>query len=522
MKNIKRSFMCLGITIALSSNGVLANKVNDDINNIVETNRVIIKYKPMTSDVLNVENQEIRQVDTAGVLHSATGSKSRYIRTLSTGEEVYELDEWKNSEELGLILNGLEGDPQIEFAELDLILHPLDMPNDPRISELWGVSKNDGGINAAGVWSSYTGKNTVVAVIDTGYASHSDLESNMLPGWDFITDPMMANDGDGRDNDASDPGDWVLESQCRQNSRANDSSWHGTHVAGTIAAVANNNKGIAGVSYDAKIVPVRVLGRCGGYTSDIADGIIWASGGDVPGADINSNPAQVINMSLGGEGSCSRITQNAINLAVEKGTTIVVAAGNSNRNADNYTPASCANVITVAAVNNLGSRSYYSNFGEVVDIAAPGGEYTKIGKKEAILSTINNGKKEPTTEGYSYYQGTSMAAPHVAGLAALLYQADPMITPGKVEEIIKQSSREFPNPNQCIGCGSGLADASAAIKLFNTGDIPKPSLEEWDKNKIYLKGNEVSYNSIRFLSKWWNINEIPGKDEWGPWEKIKN
>jgi serine protease len=522
MKHIQRSFMCLGIVTALSFNCALANQVDEnENNNFIETNRVIIKYKPVKRDVLNIDMQEFRQLDTAAVLSSATGSKSKYIRTLSTGEEVYELDEWKNSEELDLILNSLEGDPQVEYAEPDLILHPLEMPNDTRISELWGVGKHYAGINVAAVWPKYSGKSTTVAVVDTGYALHSDLESNMLPGWDFITDPMMGNDGDGRDNDASDPGDWVLKNQCKQNSPARNSSWHGTHVAGTIAAVANNRKGVAGVAYDAKVVPVRVLGRCGGYTSDIADGIIWASGGDVPGANINRNPAQVINMSLGGQGSCSRTTQNAIDLARSNGSTIVVAAGNSNRNAYNYTPASCANVITVAAVNNVGSRSYYSNFGDVVDIAAPGGEYTQLGKTAAILSTINNGQKQPTTEGYAYYQGTSMAAPHVAGLAALLYQADPLITPEKVEKIIKQSSRQFPNPNQCIGCGSGLADADAAIKLLQIGEVPKPILEQWNASKVYLKGDEVSYNNLRFLAKWWNTNEEPGKDQWGPWQESK-
>jgi len=521
MKHIQRSLLCLSVSMALISGSVLANQVEKQTQTFIETNRVIIKYKQDQVRALDIDLQEFRQADTAAVLSSATGSTSKYIRTLSTGEEVYELDNWKNSEELDLVLSGLENDPQVEYAEPDLILHPLETPNDPRMAELWGVGKNDAGMDVTSVWPNYSGKNVVVAVVDTGYVAHSDLQSNILPGWDFITELAMANDGDGRDSDASDPGDWTLENQCRQNTPARSSSWHGTHVAGTIAAVANNNQGIAGVAYDAQVVPVRVLGRCGGYTSDIADGIIWASGGHVPGVDNNRHPAQVINMSLGGQGNCARTTQNAIDLARSNGATVVVAAGNSNRDAYNYTPASCSNVITVAAVNNVGSRSYYSNFGSVVDIAAPGGEYTQAGKTEAILSTINSGKKQPTTEGYGYYQGTSMAAPHVAGLAALLYQADPAITPDKVERIIKQSSRSFPNPNQCIGCGSGLADAKAALTLLERGVIPTPSLDQWDAARVYFKGDQVTHSGQSFTAKWWNVNEEPGRDQWGPWQQNK-
>lgn len=519
MKHIQCSLLCMGIAMAFTSGSALANQIEKNDQTVIETNRVIIKYKPVKFRLSGIDDLDFRRVDTATVLSSATGSDTKYVRTLSTGEEVYELESWKNSDELNLVLSGIENDPAVEYAEPDLLMHPLTTPNDPRMSELWGVSNNDAGMNVTSVWPSNTGKSVVVAVVDTGYVKHDDLEPNMLPGWDFITEPKMGNDGDGRDSDASDPGDWTLQNECRQNTRARNSSWHGTHVAGTIAAVANNNQGIAGVAYDAKVVPVRVLGRCGGYTSDIADGIIWASGGRVSGADQNRNPAQVINMSLGGEGRCSRTTQNAIDLARSNGATVVVAAGNSNRDANNFTPASCSNVITVAAVNKVGSRSYYSNFGAAIDIAAPGGEYTSAGKTEAILSTINNGEKQPTTQGYGYYQGTSMAAPHVAGLAALLYQADPTITPDKVESIIKQSSRAFPNPNQCIGCGPGLADAKAAISLLNSGEIPTPTLNQWNASEVYSKGDKVTHNGSAYTAKWWNINEEPGTDLWGPWQK---
>ncbi|NQD95047.1 S8 family serine peptidase, partial [Pseudomonas sp. CrR25] len=255
-------------------------------------------------------------------------------------------------------------------------------------------------------------------------------------------------DGNGRDADPSDPGDWTT-GQCDQPS---DSSWHGTHVAGTIAAVTHNGLGVAGVAYGAKIMPVRVLGTCGGYTSDIADGIVWASGGSVSGVPTTSTPAQVINMSLGGSGSCSITTQNAINGAVSRGTTVVVAAGNSNANAANFNPANCNNVITVAATTRSGSRSSFSNYGSVVDVAAPG---------SGILSTLNSGSTGPGSPSYAAYNGTSMAAPHVAGVVALMQAAEPK-TPAQVESNLKGSTR--PLPGSCSGgCGTGIIDARAAI-----------------------------------------------------------
>src|SRR5690606_25372148 len=194
------------------------------------------------------------------------------------------------------------------------------------------------------------GSGVVVAVLDTGITNHSDLNANILPGYDFISDTTVAGDGNGRDSNPADPGDY---------SGGSNSSWHGTHVTGTIAAVTNNNSGVAGVAPKAKVVPVRVLGRGGGYLSDIADGLIWASGGSVSGVPSNPYPAEVINMSLGGSGSCSSTYQNAINSAVGRGTTVVVAAGNSNADTVNYNPGNCNNVIAVASTTRSGARSSF-------------------------------------------------------------------------------------------------------------------------------------------------------------------
>ena len=162
-----------------------------------------------------------------------------------------------------------------------------------------------------GAWDVSTGSGSTVAVIDTGITAHLDLDANVLPGYDFVSDATAARDGNGRDSNAQDQGDWYAAGECGQTAAAN-SSWHGTHVSGTVAAVAGNSTGVAGVAPTAKVVPVRVLAKCGGSLSDIADAIIWAAGGTVSGIPANANPAKVINMSLGGSGACGTTYQAAI------------------------------------------------------------------------------------------------------------------------------------------------------------------------------------------------------------------
>ncbi|MCW5580130.1 MAG: S8 family serine peptidase, partial [Luteimonas sp.] len=323
---------------------------------------------------------------------------------------------------------------------------------------LWGLKDGVAGIRANQAWDTTNGAGVVVAVLDTGIVSHSDLNANVIAGYDFISNTTVAGDGNGRDSDPSDPGDYY---------GGNSSSWHGTHVAGTIAAVGNNGAGVIGVAYGAKISPVRVLGRGGGYTSDIVDGITWASGGTVSGVPANANPAEVINMSLGGSGTCSSTYQNAINAAVGRGTTVVVAAGNSNANASNFTPASCNNVINVAAIGNTGNRASYSNYGTSIDVAAPGGDSGSC--TTLIVSTGNAGTQGPTTENYLCMAGTSMAAPHVAGVVALMQAASPnALTPAQVESTLKSTLRAFPS-TQSPAIGGGIVDAAAAVAAVAGG-----------------------------------------------------
>ena len=364
------------------------------------------------------------------------------------------------------IVDMLMSDPSVEFVEENRLYQPQQVPNDPQYSQQWQYYEPAGGAGTEGAWAEgVTGQGTVVAVLDTGYRPHADLAANLLPGYDMISDPFIANDGDGRDSDARDPGDWVSAGACGggQPAQNQNSSWHGTHVAGTIAAVTNNGQGVAGVAYDAQIVPVRVLGRCGGTTADIADGILWAAGASVPGVPQNQNPADVINMSLGGQGACQSVTQQAINTARNNGSVVVVAAGNSNANANNFSPGNCNGVVNVAATNRDGGRSYYSNFGTAVTLAAPGGAQNFANDPEGVLSTFNSGTTTPGSDSYRFSQGTSMAAPHVAGVAAMIRQVLPNSSPDDVANILTQSARNF--PAACNGCGAGIVDAAAAVSL---------------------------------------------------------
>ena len=398
----------------------------------------------------------------ADELSALAGEQLSHVREMAlAGRHVVKADRTLSKQETQQMLDLLAQNPNVASVEEDKMMHALATPNDAQYTSQWHYYETTGGMRVPAAWDLATGTGVVVAVLDTGYRPHADLNANIITGYDMISDSFVGNDGGGRDSDAKDPGDWIIANECGGTHSASNSSWHGTHVAGTVAAVTNNGTGVAGVAYGAKVMPVRVLGKCGGYTSDIADGIIWASGGTVSGVPTTTTPAKVINMSLGGSGACDTTTQAAINSARSRGTVVVIASGNDNDNANNYNPGNCAGVVNVASTNRSGGRAYYSNYGTSIDVAAPGGAQNSANDSNGVLSTHNSGTTVPGSDVYTYMQGTSMAAPHVAGVAALILQKKPTATPDEVESILKTTTRAF--PATCTNCGTGIVDAGAAV-----------------------------------------------------------
>lgn len=387
-------------------------------------------------------------------------------RQRSDSTEDIVLDRQVSGQELGRIAETLARNPAVEWAVPETIERA--QVEDPLFNQQWNYHQAKTGIRLRPAWTQSTGKDVVVAVLDTGFRKHVDIASHLLTGYDFVSNPGSSNDGDGRDPDASDPGDWC-PTDPPQFQR---SSWHGLHVAGTIAAVTDNGIGVAGVAPGVKILPVRVLGQCGGSNLDISDAILWAAGLPIDGVTKNPTPARVINLSLGAAGPCDPAYADAIRKARQQGVTVVVAAGNSDIDASGFRPANCEGVISVAATNRVGARAYFgrpgagSNFGASVKVAAPGGE-TSDNPENGILSTMNDGIRAPGNDSYKAYQGTSMAAPHVAGVVALMYQVHPNILPDEALSILRATSQPFPivTSRQCdtSSCGAGIIDAEAAV-----------------------------------------------------------
>ena len=425
------------------------------------TDHIIVKYKTISNaSVAPTQTKEIERLSVTG------GINLQYLRAMSEDIVVLQLPGQLPLQQVQAISNQLMVLPEIEYAEPDRIFQHTLTPNDPQYTNQWQYF-GPWGINAPAAWDITTGLSSiVVAVVDTGITNHADLSGRTVPGYDFVSDALDANDDNGRDSDPSDPGDWITPAENASGYFAgcgvSDSSWHGTHVAGTIGAIGNNGIGVTGINWKSKILPVRVLGKCGGYTSDIVDGLEWAAGLPVFGAPTNQNPAKVINLSLGGKGPCDTTWQDTINDITAAGAVVVVAAGNSNDNANFYSPGNCNGVITVAATGITGSRAYYSNYGTAIDISAPGGDFNR---DSGVLSTVNSGSTVPVSDSYAYYQGTSMAAPHVTGVISLMFSRNPYLTPSQVLKILQNTAKAYPEGSTCntSNCGSGIVDAGAAV-----------------------------------------------------------
>ena len=501
MKAIKfpvQSLMAICITGAVITSAfanVTETNKNGNSQPIVEQNlsQIIVKYRTDSNTSSNsyaasagsakaainqVQAQRLSALQSVAQSFGATFSVKRQI---VTGGWVFRSSvPLKPMQMRALAAKLAQSDRTIEYAEPDYVRHALYVPTDPLYASYqWDMqtsSTQAGGLNLPAAWDLSLGSGIVVAVLDTGYRPHPDILPNLVPaqngaanqyGYNFISDPATARLTPAagatsvRGYDALDQGDWVPvgDTVCPSLAGRN-SSWHGTHVSGTIAAAANNI-GVIGVAPSAKVLPLRVLGKCGGNDSDIADAVAWAAGISVAGVPTNTNKANVINLSLGGTGFCTKTSAAAFQLAMANGTTVVIAAGNENIDAKLSSPANCPGVITVASVSIAGGRASYSNYGGTVAVAAPGGGFTTAA--DVITSTLPTGLTTSTNDTtYGTMAGTSQATPHVAGVVALMLAVKPTLTPAQVKNILISTAR--PAPTNCPGCGAGIVDAAAAVK----------------------------------------------------------
>jgi serine protease len=389
--------------------------------------------------------------------------------------------------------------PDVEFVEPDVRVKRLAVPNDPLFSQQWHLmtpAVSPGGINMPPAWDLSTGTTgpgapVVIATLDTGVRfAHPDLAGRLLPGYDFVSEVDFANDGDGRDADASDPGDWVSAADRQSNPAifgscgVEDSSWHGTFIAGLIAAASNNAVGVSGVNWGARILPVRVFGKCGALVSDILEGMRWAAGLSVAGAPANPTPARVINLSFGGDAACTASYQNVIDEVTAAGVLVVAAAGNEG--AQLRRPADCRNVLAVGAVQNNGQKATYSNVGAGMGLMAPGGT-----SSQPLISADNDGLRSPGVDSYGGKLGTSFSAPLAAAVASLMLTVNPTLTPAQLIAQLRASARAHVTiaggptctsgitvPCNCTTalCGAGLLDAQSAVSSVLPGGAPTAAI----------------------------------------------
>lgn len=400
------------------------------------------------------------------------------------------LDKPLRGEALADAMRRLRLHPDVAWVEPDVLEPRQLVPADPGWSDQWHLREpgyvhgnfQPAAMNLPPAWDISTGAtSTVVAVVDTGIRfSHPDLAGRLLSGYDFVSELSVANDGNGRDPDPSDPGDWVdaidrlnpLFAACD----IEDSSWHGTFIAGQIAAVPNNGAGIAGLHWDARVLPVRASGKCGALVSDLIDAVRWSAGLPVSGAPANPTPARVINLSFGGSTACTAAYQSMVDDVTAAGALLVVAAGNQATTLRR--PADCVGVMTVASVRRDGAKADYSSFGTNVALSAPGGT-DEAGPDTLLVSTYNSGTKGPVADSYDYQQGTSFSAPQAAGVAALMLGLNPNLTPNALIERMKLGARAHTaymgascstvNNGNCncttTTCGAGLLDAQVSLQL---------------------------------------------------------
>lgn len=403
---------------------------------------------------------------------SARGTRLQMVKQLAaTDAQLYRASNM-SQEETRQLATELSQRSDVEYAHPNWILRAFKTPND----EFYGAQWHYEAMNLPAAWDIEDGssREVTIAVVDSGIIDHPDLALRLLPGYDFISDPAVADDGNGRDNNPNDEG--------------GESGFHGSHVAGTIGAETDDGAGVAGVNWNARIVPARALGVTGGGSfTDIIDALVWAAGFNYDDNSLppNPNPAQVINMSLGGNigGACPPEAVSIFQQLVAANKIVVVAAGNSNEDMSTTFPANCEGVITVGATGPTGERAPYSNFGDGIEVMAPGGDITKVfefnGRRlpAGVLSTVLNGDGDPD---FTFYNGTSMASPHIAGLVSLMLANNPDLTFAEIVTRLQNAATPLSNSECDTGsatdCGAGFVDAAAALNgTSGGGGNPQPT-----------------------------------------------
>jgi serine protease len=463
------------------------------------TDQIIVRWRSGAKTTLAAS-----PVQRASKLTASSGLSIQHKRRSSSNTDVYKLDRAMSGNELQAVLDKLNADPDVAFAVADKRRQIQQIPSDPLIANQWYLlGTQPAATHTSEAWdvtTDSTGTTAVVAVVDTGIRpDHPDLTAKILPGYDFISDARVANDGDVRDADATDPGDWVdaadRTSAPFTNCATGNSSWHGTRVASLIGASSNDGVGMAGTGWGTRILPVRVLGKCGGFDSDIIDGMRWAAGLIVDGAPANQNPADIINLSLGGDDDCNAAYQSAVDEITGRGTLIVASVGNDG--IPPGTPANCSNVLGVGGIRHIGTKIGFSNLGPGTDISAPGGNCVNPGPpftdaapcQFALQVAVDTGEKAPAAPSYTDFVtrpnfGTSFSAPLVAGAAALMHAVNPRLTPDQYTTLLQESASPFPTSSattnaicrvptnfvqggECIcttvTCGAGMLNTKAAV-----------------------------------------------------------
>jgi serine protease len=396
----------------------------------------------------------------------------------------------------------LRADREVDYAELNQRRYPLATPDDTLFASQWYLqSAQPAAIDAQNAWDVTTGvPGLVIADLDTGVRfDHPDLRNTqanrLLPGYNLISNAATANNAYGRGSDASDPGDWISTSDQKMPQFAScpvaNSSWHGTRVAGILGAISNNEMGITGATWEGWIEPVRVLGKCGGYDSDIIAAMAWAAGDHVDGVPDNPYPAQILNMSLGASGPCPSSYQQMVDELLAQGVLIVVSAGNEGGPVD--APANCIGAVGVAGLRQIGTKVGYSSLGPEIALAAPAGNCVNTAAGPCLFSietTTNSGTTVPAaasyTDEYHFNVGTSFSAPLVSAIAGLMLAVNGNLTPPQLIGRLQAGAQPFPvsadptvpychvpaSPSDlqtgecnCTAntCGAGMANANGAV-----------------------------------------------------------